>query len=176
MASRSHSWFSVWPLSARKRSRSSLRLASANALKTKSIMTICNLVVACQGEFESSYGAASVGGLFRCVEPRAMSAIGTKRTLHSTLNMSAFGGKADLSFMQLHMSANDPLQTFAIFCEVRRTGFRSGFRMLACDTKNLSCFEMQLSRAFTDGRNKPLTGLHSCLQGRWPPPWSLKQH
>src|SRR5262245_23841990 len=88
-----------------------------------------------------------------------MSDIGTKRTSNSTLNMSA----------------NDPLQTFAIFCEVRRTGFRSGFRMLACDTKNLSCFEMQLSRAFTDGRNKPLTGLHSCLQGRWPPPWSLKQ-
>src|SRR6516225_8409031 len=25
------------------------------------------------------------------------------------------------------MSASDPLQTFAIFCEVRRTGFRSGF-------------------------------------------------
>jgi hypothetical protein len=24
-------------------------------------------------------------------------------------------------------------------------------RMLACDTKYLSCFEMQLSRAFTDG-------------------------
>jgi len=49
-------------------------------------------------------------------------------------------------------------------------------RMLACDTQNLSCFEMQLSRVFIDGRNKALTGLHSCLQGRWPPPWSLKQH
>ena len=48
--------------------------------------------------------------------------------------------------------------------------------MLACDTQNLSCFEMQLSRAFTDGRNKALTGLHSCGQGRWPPHRSLKQH
>ena len=63
-----------------------------------------------------------------------------------------------------------------LFARFGAPDFGQGSQMLAYDTQNLSCFEMQLSRAFTDARNKALTGLHSCLQGRWPPPWSLKQH
>src|SRR6516165_5297420 len=38
----------VWPLCARSRSRSFLRLASASALNTSSMATICNHLVACQ--------------------------------------------------------------------------------------------------------------------------------
>jgi hypothetical protein len=41
-----------------------------------------------------------------------MSAIGTKRTWTSALQMSAFGGKADMPF-PLHMSAYDPKRTLA---------------------------------------------------------------
>ena len=40
-----------------------------------------------------------------------MSAIGTKRTWGSALHMSAFGGKADMTFCSLHMSAFDPKRT-----------------------------------------------------------------
>ena len=38
-----------------------------------------------------------------------------------------FRGVKRTSLIRSLMSANDPLQTFAIVCEVRRTGFRSGF-------------------------------------------------
>src|SRR5690348_16140712 len=52
MARRAQRSFKVCPLSARSRSSSSRRLASANALNTASrpsfINTICNLLVACQ--------------------------------------------------------------------------------------------------------------------------------
>src|ERR1700681_520333 len=48
IANRSHSSRSVWPLSARSRSSSSRRLASASALNTASMNTICNHLVACQ--------------------------------------------------------------------------------------------------------------------------------
>src|SRR5581483_7126160 len=44
----SQSAFSVWPLRANSRSSNSLRLASASALNTASMGTICNHLVACQ--------------------------------------------------------------------------------------------------------------------------------
>src|SRR5262245_56994713 len=47
-ASRAQSSFKVWPLCAWSRSSSSLRLASASALNTSSMGTICNRLVACQ--------------------------------------------------------------------------------------------------------------------------------
>ena len=46
-----------------------------------------------------------------------MSAIGTKRTCASAPHMSAFGGKADMTFA-LQMSAYDPKRTFAGCCKV----------------------------------------------------------
>src|SRR6516164_2433837 len=48
----------VWPLCARSRSRSFLRLASASALNTSSMATICNHLVACQGQNPFKPGAA----------------------------------------------------------------------------------------------------------------------
>src|SRR5258708_2040781 len=48
IARRTQSSPSVWPLSARSRSSSSRRLASASALNTSSMSTICNHSVACQ--------------------------------------------------------------------------------------------------------------------------------
>ena len=43
------------------------------------------------------------------------SAYGTKRTSLVALHMSAFGGKADITFFALHMSAFDPKRTFRAF-------------------------------------------------------------
>ena len=37
-----------------------------------------------------------------------------KRTCASALQMSAFGGKADMTFLRLQMSAYDPKRTFKI--------------------------------------------------------------
>src|SRR5258707_9999122 len=56
-ARRAQSSFKVWPLWAYSRSRSSLRLASARALNTSSMATICNHLVACQPDL-SRRGAA----------------------------------------------------------------------------------------------------------------------
>src|SRR5499427_5544981 len=50
MSRRAHSSLKVWPSCARSRSRSFLRLASASALNTSSMATICNHLVACQGQ------------------------------------------------------------------------------------------------------------------------------
>ena len=64
-------------------------------------------------------------------------------------------------------------ETFAIVCEVRRTGFRSSFP--AC----LRYPELELFRDASRVpsqmvRNEALTG--SCVRGRWLPHQSLKQH
>ena len=46
-------------------------------------------------------------------EAAQMSAIGTKRTWACALQMSAFGGKADMAFCTAHMSAYDPKRTYS---------------------------------------------------------------
>src|SRR5262249_48888209 len=60
IARRVHRSPKVWPLSARSRSSNSRRLASASALNTSSMTTICNLLVACQAEKKPATGMAGV--------------------------------------------------------------------------------------------------------------------
>ena len=43
-----------------------------------------------------------------------MSAIGTKQTSLVAPHMSAFGGKADIAELALHMSAYDPKRTWGV--------------------------------------------------------------
>ena len=97
-----------------------------------------------------------------------MSAIGTKRTCASALHMSAFGGKADMTFAA-QMSAFDPKRTSYVLGVVHNRCCDITLRRLLWKPRTCRRSQMPADAGSTDARHRDHGHLRGAPRSRYAP-------